>query len=263
MRAVHLVKIVSISSPKGGVGKTTLTANLGAALSNMGKKVLIVDCNIATPHLSLHFGLDLKYCHTINDVLRKKVTTKASLYNYSDTLSILPASMDLDYLRNMTVDNLKAMARRSFDEFDVVLLDSAPGMGHETITPLLFSDEAILVASPQIPDIIDVNRLMGAIKKARIDTDIRGLVLNKVKNKAFELSTEEIRELTGINVISSVPDDDNVPNGINSKAPIVMHRPHSGASRAFVDIARDIAGMERCRREYGLVDRIRKMLLLN
>lgn len=246
------------------MGKTTLAANLGVAISNLGRNVLIVDCNIATPHLSLHFGIDLDCCHTINEVLRKKVALKDSLYGFNENLKILPASMDLDYLRNLTIDSLKSMARKSFGEFDVVLLDSAPGMGKETIVPLFLSDEAIMVASPQIPDIIDVNRLAEAVGRSKMGTEIRGLVLNKVRNKPFELGSDEIQRLTGVKVIGSVPEDENVPRSINSKMPIVMSRPYGGAGKAFIETARKVVGLEDCHsRDESLVSRLKRMLFIN
>src|SRR5438445_1476784 len=128
-----LTRIIAVCSGKGGVGKTTFTANMALALNYYNQKVVIIDCNVSTPHLASYLGVtDHKF--TLNDVLKGKVAITDAIQNYYGIVYI-PASEELKDLEKMNILNLKHHVRKLFFPvlIDFVFLDSAPGLGNEAI----------------------------------------------------------------------------------------------------------------------------------
>lgn len=232
-----MAKIISIASAKGGVGKTTVTANLGNALVKLGKKVTVVDSNLTTPHLSLYLGLHPKA--TINSVLKNGSDLKEAVYSQYSGLEVVPASIYLDEIAGSETVNFRNILEHLQDR-DIILLDSAPGLGKESLLSLQASDGVIFVATPHIPSIVDVAKCYRLANSMRIKAI--GIVLNRVKGKSYEISKKEVENLIGLPVIGIIPEDDYVLKSTNSKVPVTELNPKCKASESFFKLAGNLIG---------------------
>src|SRR5437867_1215589 len=157
--------IVGIVSGKGGVGKTTLVSNLGYALKELDQKVLVVDCNVTTPHLSYYMGVsDFKY--TLNDIFLGKIDPISAI-SYCDGVRYIPASLKMEDIINLDPALFREQISKlsSVYKFDFIFLDSAPGMGREAISVLNSSEELIFITTPFVPMVNDVLRVRRVLKE--------------------------------------------------------------------------------------------------
>jgi septum site-determining protein MinD len=150
-----MVRIIAVASGKGGVGKTTIAANLGLSLQRLGRRVVVVDCNLTTAHLGLMFGI-YNYPVTLNNYLRDEARLENILYRHSSGLNIVPASLNLQDLVDIEVEDFKKSLKYTFSDYDFVILDSAPGLGREALISLQTADEILFVATPTIPSLVDI-----------------------------------------------------------------------------------------------------------
>src|SRR3989344_6430997 len=182
-------KIIGVISIKGGVGKTSVTANIGAALAQeFNKNVVIVDANFSAPNLGLHFGLTQPTV-PLHDVLTNKVDIGDAIHEYTKNLHLVPGSLLNEKINPY---NLREKVKKLKSYYDIVLLDSSPNLNDELRAVMLAADQLIVVTNPDFPTL---STTMHAVKVARQKrVPIMGIVLNKVRNKNFELSVEEIQE---------------------------------------------------------------------
>jgi len=147
-------RIIAVLSGKGGVGKTTLVSNLGAALVKKGKNVTIIDGNVTTPNLSLHLGIPF-YRVTLHDVLQKDFPIESAVYNHSTGLKIVPASLAAESIKNVNLDKLEGALLNLLGNTEIMLVDSAAGLGKEALTAMSIADEIIVVTNPELPAVTD------------------------------------------------------------------------------------------------------------
>ena len=247
---VRRKNVIAIMSPKGGVGKTVTTANLAAALATeFNKKVLAIDTNISTSSLGLH--LDIFYPKkTIHDVLNKKFKVKEAIHIYHENLHVIPASIKVkkkdkniyDLRKNVQkiVNYYDSVLKEVYKEYDLILLDCAPGFDIETIAALQVSGALLLVTNPEYPSIVTAIKAVEYAKKSNLP--VGGIVLNKVANKKYELKKEDIESILKIKVIEKIPNDKRVPESIAKKIPVVLFKPYSKASIAYKKLAASLIG---------------------
>ena len=207
-----MVRVINICSGKGGVGKTTVAANLGAALQRFGRRAVVIDCNLTTAHLGLYVGV-YSFPVTLNNFLRREAKLEDAVYKHSSGLSIIPASLNLEDLIDLDTGNLKSTLKQVFYDYDMVFLDSAPGFGKEAMIPLGISDEVLFVANPYIPSVVDISKYSQLPESPKPI----GIILNRVRGKKYELTPEEIAQFTEIPVIGSIPEDDNILKSTNKR----------------------------------------------
>ncbi len=236
-----MVRVIAVASGKGGVGKTTVAANLGVALQMLGKKVAIVDCNLTTAHLGLLFGIN-SYPATLNDFFKGQMPLKNILYTHFTGLHIVPASLNLEDLIDVDVSNFKDNLKSSFYDYDVVILDSAPGFGKESLIALQAADETLFVATPTIPSLVDVVKCKNVVRSLKEGPSMLGVILNRVKGKDYEVTVEDVRGFTGLPVVGVIPEDENVVESVNRNNVLVISKRQSPASQAIFRIATRIGG---------------------
>lgn len=229
-------RVIGILSGKGGVGKTTLVANLGATLTNEFKKnVIVVDSNIKTSHLGLHLGLYEDLPVTLKDVLSRKTSVNYAVYIHPQTgIRLLPAPLnardvilDRDRFQSV-VDQLKR-------NYNIALIDIAPGLGRETIIASSVIDEGIIVTTPDLPAVTDAIKTIDLLK--RLHKEVSGIVINRKKNEKYELSVEEICSNVECDLLSVIPEDKKVPESISKGIPLVIMDKNSLASNAMKILA--------------------------
>lgn len=237
-----MTRIIGVVSGKGGVGKTTFAANLGISLSNFGKRVVVIDCNITAPHLAYYLGAK-NYSITLNDVLKGNVDVNFAPMDKNGVMFI-PCSEDIEDLMRIDFDSLKRHVRKLAEDgnFDYVVLDSAPGLGREAISTLKACDEIIFVTTPTIPTIMDMTRCAEAAGK--LGHKRFSIVLNMVRGRPFELRIEDAQNLFGIPLIGAIPFDENIMDSTAQGIPFLWYRGNSRTSKYFMNIAANLLGIE-------------------
>jgi septum site-determining protein MinD len=235
-------RIIGIISGKGGVGKTTIVANLGAVLSKKFKKsVVIVDCNLTTSHLSLSLGM--YYCPiTINNILKGEKTIFDAMYDHPTGMKIVPCSIHLRELEGVDITKLKEIIKDLKGKVDIVLLDASPGLGREAYSAIHASEEIIFVTNPNIPAATDIIKCKEIIKE--FNKNPIGIVLNMVSRKDYELTKKEVEMLTELPVIASISHDKNIHKSLASRMPVVMFKPRSRSSKELTKLAGWLIGEE-------------------
>ncbi|MDE1846026.1 MAG: AAA family ATPase [Candidatus Micrarchaeota archaeon] len=209
---------IRISSQKGGVGKTTISVNLAVALRNMGHKVLIVDADYVNPVVGFHLGLE-----NINKGFKSVMLGKANLANSISIHS--PTGIHVlggEQSSGMYEPNQAQIKR--FDRlikstsYDFVIIDTPPGFSQNNFFGN--SDEAAIVITPDIQATASAMRLSQIFGKLHLKHSI---VINRVRNRRWELNVEQIEDTYGNKVSALFPEDDSVPMSIASKIPVFMY----------------------------------------
>lgn len=228
-------KTIGVISLKGGVGKTTSVVSLGSALSELGKKVLLVDGNLSAPNLGLHLNLIPE--NTLHHVLDRSANITDTIQEIGN-LHVLPSSLFYDYEVNplLIKDKIKNVKK----DYDIILVDSSPSLNDETLGAMLASDELLVVTTP---DHVTLSTTLKAIKSARDrGVPISGLILNKVYNKNFELSLEDIEQVANVPVMAVIPHDINMSRALSRFQPYTEFKPNSEGSIEFKKLAAVLAG---------------------
>lgn len=233
-------KIIGIVSGKGGVGKTTTTVNIGVALQKLGKKVCVFDANITTSNLGLHLGIT-DYPVTSHELLKSKKASDSVFVHHSG-LRVIPGSLSLENAKAANIVNLKQLLGSLAKKYDFILVDGAPGIDREALSVVEASDEVVVVTNPDMPAITDAIKIIEVAKNNK--AKIRGVVVNKRRNRDYELSAQEIEKVAGVPIIGAVPEDENVLRAVSRKSPVVISKEGAPSARAFRRIAADIAGIE-------------------
>lgn len=237
-----MTRIIAVVSGKGGVGKTTMVANLGTALAKLGKKVIILDANLTTPSLGMHLGVPL-YPITLHDVLKGRANIKDAVYTHESGVRIVPAGLSLRDMRGVDSKELPNALLDLLGSAEIIILDAAAGLGRETLAAIEAADEMIVVTNPEISAVTDA---LKATKVAeQLGTRTAGIVLNRVSGKSHEMSRRDIMSmLDTVEFIGEVPEDVAVQKAISVRVPVVNHNPSSAASNEMMRIAASIVGEE-------------------
>jgi len=237
-----MARIISIFSSKGGVGKTTITANLGAILaSKFQKKVTIVDCNLTSSHLALYLGIYYSPI-TLNKVLRGDYQISEAIYIHSSGMQVIPASLSATELEGTDLLKLPNIISSLDPTNDFLILDSAPGLGREAIASLKSSREVLFVTTPIVSTVLDIVRSQEVLREIGIKPI--GIVVNMMSGASYEMRKEEIEQLTGLRVIATIPYDKDVYRSTALKQPIFLLNPNNRASKELIKLAAYISGEE-------------------
>lgn len=237
-------KVLGVISIKGGVGKTTVVSNLGAVLANrFNRKVLLVDGNMSAPNLALHLGIT-DPDKTLHDVIYDHAHAGDAVIRSGFGFDVLPSALAPGKGHQKRINPYKLHNRllRLRSDYDFIVIDSSPNLNDEMLSAMIASDELVVVTSPDYPTL---SCTMHAVKVAKErKTPIRGLVLNKVRNRKFELSVKEIEDATGVPVLSVIDDDVRVLEALSKAAPASLAAPGKGFSVAYCSLAASLAGEE-------------------
>ena len=231
-------KIIGIVSGKGGVGKTTFTANLGLALTQFGKDAVAVDVDLSTSNLGLQLGF-YQFPLGLQDALDGNIGILNAIYTHPSGLKVVPASISLNYLtKNPTPYRLKSVLS---DLSGIVLIDSPPGLKEDAMLVLKACDEILIVTNPEIPSVTDALKVIKVVRE--MGKEPLGIVVNRVRDR-FELSTQEIEEMCDLKVIGRVPEDKDIRRSLFEKTPIVSMKPNSRSAIELKKVAAALIGEE-------------------
>lgn len=237
-----MTRIIAVVSGKGGVGKTTMVANLGTALSNLGRNVIILDANLTTPSLGMHLGVPL-YPVTLHDVLKGRANIKDAVYKHESGVKIIPAGLSLRDMRGVDSKDLPNALLDLLGSAEIIIIDAAAGLGREALAAIEAADEMLIVTNPEISAVTDA---LKAVKIAeQLGTHTTGFVVNRVSGKSHEMSEKDILSmLDHVPYLGQVPEDLAVQKAISARVPVVRHSPSAKASSEIMNIAASLVGEE-------------------
>lgn len=231
-------KVIAIASGKGGTGKTTLAASIGAALALLGKKVVIVDADLGMADLGLYLGLE-KSSITLHEVLAGEASVEQALYEGPAGCQIVPSGLSLSGFSRANPQRLKEVAEELRERFEFIILDCAPGLSRESTVPLTVSDEVLIVVTPDLASLADALRvkMMCDALQARVG----GVVVNRTGLSKTELAPREVGSMLGLEILATIPEDDEIRKSANLKVPVVLRKKDSPAALAHFGLAQRIA----------------------
>lgn len=257
---------IVITSGKGGVGKTTTTANIGTGLALMDKKVCLIDTDIGLRNLDVVMGLENRIIYDIVDVIEERCKLKQALIKDKrfDYLSLLPAAQTSDKSA-VTEKGMRKIVGELKQEYDYVIIDCPAGIEQGFKNAIAGADKAIVVTTPEKSSVRDADRIVGLLEQESIDPPL--LVINRIRNHMMKngdmIEIDDIVQILSIDLIGIVVDDDDVIKASNSGEPVAL-QPNSKASIAYRNIARRILGetvpLQSLEDEKGVFQKVKKFL---
>jgi septum site-determining protein MinD len=239
-------KVVTITSGKGGVGKTTATANLGVALARLGRRVVTIDADIGLRNLDVVMGLENRIVYDLVDVVEGRCRLRQALIRDKrlDTLFLLPAAQT----RDKTAVNPSDMIRvcdQLRAQFDYMLVDSPAGIEQGYRNAVAPADIVLIVTNPEVSAVRDADRVIGLVEAEGKDTP--QLIINRINPDLVlsgdMLDTTDVVEILAIDVIGIVPEDPAILVSTNRGQPVALDG-RSPAGQAFQNIARRLLGQD-------------------
>lgn len=235
-------RIITIVSGKGGVGKTSLTANLGLALAKRGIKVLLVDADVAMANLSLMLGMHSNPI-SLHDVLLGEADVQDAIYDGPGGVKFIPSGLSLEGYRRVDSERLQGIVHSLAKQYDYILLDAPAGIEKNVISSIAASDEILLVTMPNTLSIADAAKIK--ILAERLNVNPLGIVVNFVMKEKGELRDYEVSKLLdGLPIYGMIPFDAEMRRSFMQKKPlpVILRKPSSKASVAIQKIASRLAG---------------------
>jgi len=238
-----MVRVITFASGKGGVGKTTIVANLGIALSRQGQRVLLVDADVAMANLSLILGMESSPI-TLNDVLKGEAKVEDVIYNGPGGTHIIPSSLELQNFKNLDLSQLPNIVKKLTTRYDFILLDCPAGIGEDTLITMSASTEVFLVVNPYSLSIADA--LKAKMTAQRINAKPVGILVNMAGYYKGEIEEKDIIRMMELPTYGTIPFDEEVRKAFFYKKiePIIIKNPECPASIAFNQVAARILGKE-------------------
>ncbi len=259
-------RVLTITSGKGGVGKTTLSANLGAALAMQGQQVVVLDADVGLRNLDVMLGLENRIVYDLVDVIEERCRLRQALvrHKHLSNLYLLPAAQTRDKTA-VGVDDMVRICAQLAEEHDFILIDSPAGIESGFRYALAPANEVLIVTNPEVPAARDADRVIGLIEAE--EKGPARLVINRVKPKMVArgemLSIADVVELLAIELIGVVPEDQDVLIAANRGEPLAMARNGSKAGSAFCNIARRLLGEDvpfQPLRDQGVLERFLRLV---
>ncbi len=259
-------EVIVITSGKGGVGKTTTTANLGAALAAKGAKVAMVDADIGLRNLDVVMGLENRIVYDLVDVVEGFCRLRQALIRDKrlPEMYLLPAAQTKDKTA-VSPDQMRVLCRELAQEFDYCLVDCPAGIEQGFRNAIAGADRALIVATPEVASVRDADRIIGLLEAAGMPQP--QLIINRVRpamvKRGDMMDIADVLDILAIGLIGVVPDDEGIVVSTNRGEPASLS-PASRAGEAYRNIARRLQGeavpVMPLEAEDGLFARLRKIM---
>jgi septum site-determining protein MinD len=237
-------EVIVVTSGKGGVGKTTTTANLGAGLAAHGHRVVLVDADIGLRNLDVVLGLENRIVYDITDVTGGHCRLRQALIKDKrfEGLFLLPAAQTKDKTA-VSPDQMKALCEELKQEFDYVIIDCPAGIEQGFRNAIAGADKAIVVTTPEVAAVRDADRIIGLLEAAELRDP--KLIINRIRPRMVRhgdmMSIEDIIDILAIDLLGVVPEDEAVVISTNRGEPVVQDE-RSRSGQAYRNIVRRIKG---------------------
>lgn len=236
-------EVIVVTSGKGGVGKTTSTANIGTGLAQLNKKVVLIDTDIGLRNLDVVMGLENRIVYNLVDVIEGNCRIKQALIKDKryPNLYLLPSAQTRDKTA-VTPEQMKKLTDELREEFDYILLDCPAGIEQGFKNAIAGADRALIVTTPEVSAIRDADRIIGLLEASEMKrTD---LIVNRVRmdmvKRGDMMSIDDVVDILAINLIGAVPDDENIVISTNQGEPLVGSDTLAG--QAYKNISKRIQG---------------------
>ena len=238
-------EVIVVTSGKGGVGKTTTSANVGTGLAKLNKKVVLIDTDIGLRNLDVVMGLENRIVYNLVDVVEGNCRPKQAMIKDKryDNLYLLPSAQTRDKT-SVTPEQMKALTNELRQEFDYIILDCPAGIEQGFKNAIAGADRALVVTTPEVSAIRDADRIIGLLEANEMKrTD---LIVNRIRTDMVErgemMSLEDVLDILAINLIGAVPDDENIVISTNQGEPLAGNNTLAG--QAYMNICKRILGEE-------------------
>ena len=235
-------EVIVVTSGKGGVGKTTTTANIGTGLAKLGKKVVMIDTDTGLRNLDVLMGLENRIVYTIMDVIENRCRLKQALIKDKryPSLFLLPTAQTKDK-DDIKSEDMLSIVNELKEEFDYVIIDSPAGIEQGFENAVIGADRAIVVVNPEITSVRDADRVIGKLDAKGLDR--HEVIVNRLNYEMTKrgdmLDVSDIIETLSVKLLGVVPDDKNITVSTNKGEPIVLDE-KSISGKAFRNIAERI-----------------------
>lgn len=236
-------EVIVVTSGKGGVGKTTTTANIGTGLAKLNKKVVLIDTDIGLRNLDVVMGLENRIVYNLVDVIEGNCKRNQALIRDKryENLYLLPAAQTKDKT-SVTPEQMKKLTEELKEEFDYVILDCPAGIEQGFKNAIAGADRALVVTTPEVSAVRDADRIIGLLEANEIKKT--HLIVNRLRadmvKRGDMMSAEDVIDILAVDLIGQVPDDENIVVATNNGEPLVGD--NSLAGQAYMNICRRIGG---------------------
>jgi septum site-determining protein MinD len=247
-----MAKVLVVTSGKGGVGKTTSTAALGAALAQTGKKVAVIDFDVGLRNLDLIMGAERRVVFDLINVIKGDAKVDQALIRDKrvETLFLLPASQTRDK-DNLTDEGVERVIGELREKFDWIICDSPAGIERGATMAMRHADVAVVVTNPEVSSIRDSDRIIGLLdskteraeKGERVEKHLLLTRYDPARAARGEiLKVEDVLDILSIPLLAIVPESAEVLRSSNLGAPVTLGSPNSAAARAYLEAVRRLQG---------------------
>lgn len=265
---IVMTRVIVVTSGKGGVGKTTSTANLGMALAQIGRRVVVIDADFGLRNLDLLLGLENRIVYTAQDVLAGHCRLEQALVKdkRQPNLALLPAANNR-LKESVSREQMEQLVSLLEGVCDYMLIDSPAGIETGFQNAIAAAREALIVTTPEIAAVRDADRVIGLLEAQGVKET--RLIVNRLRPAMVKandmMSVTDVQEILAIPLIGIVPDDEQVIVSTNRGEPLVLSDPPTLAGSAFINIARRLEGEERAfldldDQDQGFLQRLRRLL---
>src|SRR5699024_6738826 len=262
-------KAIVVTAGKGGVGKTTTTANLGTALALMDKKVCLIDTDIGLRNLDVVMGLENRIIYDLVDVIEGRCRLNQALIRDKrfEFLSLLPAAQSSDKYA-VTGEGMIEIINELKEDYDYIVIDCPAGIEQGFQSAVAGADAAIVVTTPEQSSVRDADRIIGLLENEAIERP--QLVVNRIRSHMMDsgdmLDIDDIIQILSIDLLGNVVDDDEVIKASNRGTPVVLE-PSKKSSIAYRNIARRILGesvpLQSLEQEKGILSKVKNFFRMN
>ena len=236
-------EVIVITSGKGGVGKTTTTANVGTGLAKLNKKVVLIDTDIGLRNLDVVLGLENRIVYNLVDVVEGNCRIKQALIKDKryPNLYLLPSAQTRDKT-SVSPEQMKKLANELRDEFDYILMDCPAGIEQGFKNAIAGADSALVVTTPEVSAVRDADRIIGLLEANEMKKT--HLIVNRLRTDMVKrgdmMSAADVVEILAVELIGIVPDDENIVVSTNQGEPLVGNETLAG--QAYMNICRRVIG---------------------
>ncbi|MDB5562371.1 MAG: cell division inhibitor MinD [Hyphomicrobiales bacterium] len=249
-----MAKVLVVTSGKGGVGKTTSTAALGAALAQTGKKVAVIDFDVGLRNLDLVMGAERRVVFDLINVTQGVAKLQQALIRDKrvDTLFLLPASQTRDK-DALTEEGVAAVIAELREKFDYVICDSPAGIERGAQLAMRFADEAVIVTNPEVSSVRDSDRIIGLLDSKTLRAEQGNSVTKHILVTRYDaaraargemLSIDDVLDILSTPLLGIIPESEGVLRSSNVGSPVTLNEPTNAAARAYVDAAKRLLGQD-------------------